>query len=182
MWLFEEECATPFLVEPEAYEGVKRIADKVADDVETVCGKRPKVYSDAAVQEKHLVLMATVGRSPLLDALVRQGVIDVSNVQGKREVYGIRLLGKGNADERESWQEIPELAQTEELLVIYGSDKRGTIYGMFHLSEVIGVSPLYFWGDATPIKRKSIRMDASVEMISKEPSVKYRRFPGKHRN
>lgn len=176
MWLFEEECATPFLVEPEAYEGVKRIADKVADDVETVCGKRPKVYSDAAVQEKHLVLMATVGRSPLLDALVRQGVIDVSNVQGKREVYGIRLLGKENADERESWQEIPELAQTEELLVIYGSDKRGTIYGMFHLSEVIGVSPLYFWGDATPIKRKSIRLDASVEMISKEPSVKYRGF------
>lgn len=176
MWLFEEEHVSPFLVEPEAYEGVKRIADKVADDVEAVCGKRPIVYTGVTRPAKQLVLMATAGRSALLDALAARGVIDLSKVQGKREVYGIHLLENANGGERGNWQEIPEFAQTEELLIIYGSDKRGTIYGMFHLSEVIGVSPLYFWGDAAPVKRKSIRLNASVETISKEPSVKYRGF------
>lgn len=176
MWLFEEGSVSPFLVEPEAYEGVKRIADKVAEDVQAVCGKRPNVHMGAAGWTKALVLMATVGQSRLLDALAVRGIIDVSKVQGKREVYGIRLLESANDGERGKWQEIPELAQTEELLIIYGSDKRGTIYGMFRLSEMIGVSPLCFWGDAAPVKRKSMRLDASAEMISKEPSVKYRGF------
>lgn len=175
MRLFEEGSVTPFLVEPEAYEGVKRIADKVADDVAMVCGKRPNVYAGKAIQAKRLVLMATVGRSELLDALAARGLVDLSKVQGKREVYSICLLENSDG-ERESWQKIPEFAQTEELLIIYGSDKRGTIYGMFHLSEAIGVSPLYFWGDATPQKRNSIRLDESIEIISKEPSVKYRGF------
>ena len=48
MWLFEEGSVSPFLVEPEAYEGVKRIADKVAEDVQAVCGKRPNVHMGEA--------------------------------------------------------------------------------------------------------------------------------------
>lgn len=176
MWLVEEGNVTPFLVEAESYEGVKRIADKVAEDVAMICGKRPKVYQNAVGTAKRMVLMATAGRSALLKALAVRGIVDLSKVQGKREVYGICLLEKANPEENGIWQEIPEFAQTEELLVIYGSDKRGTIYGMFHLSEVIGVSPLYFWGDTTPQKRNSIRLDASVAMVSKEPSIKYRGF------
>lgn len=176
MWLFEEESVTPFLVEAEAYEGVKRIATKVADDVAMVCGQRPEIFTGGVGRTKHLVLMATVGRSTLLDALAGKGTVDVSRVQGKREVYGICLLEKANGEESGKWQEIPELAGVENLLVIYGSDKRGTIYGMFHLSELTGVSPLYFWGDAEPQKVASMRVDASVEMVSKEPSVKYRGF------
>ncbi len=145
MWLFQNGNVTPFLVEEEAYEGVKRIADKVAEDVETVCGVRPRVYTGSAAQEKRMVLMATTGHSMLLAALAEQGMVDVSKVEGRREVYGIRLLqGAG--------EKIPALAGVEELLVIYGSDKRGTIYGMFHLSELLDVSPLFFWGDAVPQK------------------------------
>lgn len=176
MWLFQEGSVTPFLVEEEAWEGVKRIAEKVADDVETVCGNRPEIYQEGTGQARRLVWMATVGRSPLLATLAEQGILELSGVRRKREVYGIRLFERAKTEEESRLWNIPEFAQVEELLVIYGSDKRGTIYGMFRLSELIGVSPLYFWGDAKPGKRESMWVDSSVEMISKEPSVKYRGF------
>ena len=64
----------------------------------------------------------------------------------------------------------------DQLLLICGSDKRGTIYGMFHLSELMGVSPLVYWGDAKPVQKSSMTVGKEIEMVSKEPSVRYRGF------
>jgi hypothetical protein len=61
-------------------------------------------------------------------------------------------------------------------LVILGSDKRGTIYGMFHLSEMCGISPMIFWGDVIPKPEKEILISLNSRILSKEPSVKYRGF------
>lgn len=172
MQLFGQgECAV-FLVEQEAYEGVKRIAKKVAEDVRLVSGYRPVIAPEPTQKMRDVVLFATVGKSRLLERLGACKELDVGMVAGKREVYAIRLIHIS----RTIQQQIAELGNVEHLLVIYGSDKRGTIYGMFHLSELMGVSPLYFWGDATPAKRREMRMDESVEMVSKEPSVRYRGF------
>ena len=63
-----------------------------------------------------------------------------------------------------------------EFLVIAGSDKRGTIYGMFHISEKIGVSPWVFWADAVPKRREEVVLTDGICMVSKEPSVRYRGF------
>lgn len=175
MWLFRDENCAPFLVEKEAYEGVRRIAEKVAEDVYQVSGIRPKLCENVKDCPKSVVLFATVGKSPLLTALENCGAVDIKQAVGKREVYGIRLLEK-ESGKTAGWQEIPELIEIEELCIIYGSDKRGTIYGMFHLSELMGVSPLHFWGDALPQKRKEMEINTSDEMISKEPSVRYRGF------
>ena len=175
MWLFRDENCVSFLVEKEAYEGVKRIAEKVAEDFAQVSGIRPMICAKAQECKKSAILFATLGKSRLLTLLERCGAVDIKRVAGKREVYGVRLFEKGTA-ESTVWQEIPELKEIEELCMIYGSDKRGTIYGMFHLSELIGVSPLHFWGDAALPKRKEMQINASDEMISKEPSVRYRGF------
>lgn len=59
-------------------------------------------------------------------------------------------------------------------LVIAGSDKRGTIYGLFHLSECMGVSPLVDWSHVMPAKRPTVKLSAMDCLVSKEPSVKYR--------
>ena len=156
----------PFLVENTAYEGVKRIASKVAADVEKVSGSLPETAScvDAAVKlADRVVFCATLDKSPLLDKMAGEGKLDPSCIRGKREVYLIRLV-------EDPWDGV------KEALVICGSDKRGTIYGMFALSEYIGVSPLCYWGDAEPLRRSDVRISVDIETVSREPSVKYRGF------
>lgn len=156
---------TVFLVEETAYEGVKRIADKVALDVEKVIGKKPQCVASLEglnPATTQVVLCATVGKSAVLDALVAEGLVETIEVAGKWEVYGIKLLKSALGG--------------FEVLAIYGSDKRGTIYGMFSLSEYIGVTSLCYWGDVEPVKKEELVIGEDIEMISKEPSVKYRGF------
>lgn len=155
-------CA-PVLVETSEYEGVRRIAEKSAKDIELVTGVRPEIVTENAEKSAYMVLYATVGRSKLLEELDKQNKIELEKVCQKREVYGIQIV-------KEPWE------GTKELLVVYGSEKRGTIYGIFTLSEYIGVSPLVFWGDAKPEHKDVLLLDDTIECISKEPSVAYRGF------
>ena len=62
------------------------------------------------------------------------------------------------------------------VLVIAGSDKRGTIYGLFYLSEKLGVSPLVNWNHVLPKRREYVILTEKDSFVSKEPSVKYRGF------
>ncbi len=163
MELTNKAKRTVFLVEETAFEGVKRIAAKVAKDVEKVTGILPEVVDTLDgldVANTQVVFCATLGKSPLLQKI--QGLLRVAEVEGKREVYEISLL-----------QNVEGFA---EMLVIYGSDKRGTIYGMFGLSEYMGVSPLCFWGDAEPLKKDIMEIGQDIATVSKEPSVRYRGF------
>jgi len=159
---FDARNSCPFTVEPDAFEGVKRVAKKVAADFEKVCGKLPEI-TEKPENAPGLVLFATLGKSPLTDALIREGKFDPSPIRGKREVYQIKLIDK-------------PFDGVSKALLVCGGDKRGTIYGMFALSEFIGVSPLHFWGDAEPQKRERIEITGKIETVSKEPSVKYRGF------
>lgn len=163
MNLADSKMKTVLLVEDSAFEGVKRIASKVALDVEKVTGKKPEVVStlDGLDREgTQVIFCATIGKSSLLGKLTEE--FPVGQVEGKREVYAVKIL-----------------TQTEgfaEMLVICGSDKRGTIYGMFSLSEYIGVSPLCYWGDAVPAKKAEMIIGKDIEVVSKEPSIRYRGF------
>ena len=186
MRLVYENQAVPLLVETDAFEGVKRIAGKVAEDIRKVTGQQPRVLPPEELQAekrqpggpqekeaaagKAAILCATVGKSPLLEELAAAGALDLSGVTGKREVYLIRKLGAEQLGQTET------LSGLEQLLVICGSDKRGTIYGMFTLSEYIGVSPLYFWGDAQPRRQPDAEIGEDIQTLSKEPSVRYRGF------
>lgn len=148
--------AVPFIIEPEAYEGVRRVGKKVAQDVRKVSGARPELLT-ARPAEGGFVLCATLGRSPIADEMIAAGLLPQAEmIRGKWECYAIAPVDGG--------------------LVILGSDKRGTIYGMYTLSEYIGVSPLWYWGDAEPVKRKEILLGDDLYTVSKEPSVKYRGF------
>lgn len=61
----------------------------------------------------------------------------------------------------------------ERALVIAGSDKRGTIYGIYSLSEQIGVSPWYWWADVPPPQRSNVYA-RHIRVQHGPPSVKYR--------
>lgn len=153
----------PIVVEEEAYKGVQKIAQKSAKDMELVTGKKPEIYRNIPKNQNHIILYATVGKSSLLKKLVQADKIDLTLMKALREVYGIYLV-------EHPWEGV------EQALVVAGSDKRGTIYGIFHLSEAIGVSPLVYWGDAKPVHQDRLELDETIEMVSKEPSVRYRGF------
>lgn len=152
----------PVIVEKTAYEGVKKVALKSAGDMEMVIGECPHVL-DSYEGYEEIVLYATIGRSQLLTQLEQDGRIDLSRVSGQREVYGIYFV------------ENP-FEGVKKAVVVAGSDKRGTIYGIFTLSEKFGVSPLVYWGDAFVNCTGSITFSKEMEEISKEPSVRYRGF------
>ena len=152
----------PIVVEDTAFEGVKKVALKSAGDMEMVCGIRPQVI-DNYIENDEIILYATIGKSQLLTELEQNGKINLSSISGHREVYGIYFVDN-------------PFEGVKKALVVAGSDKRGTIYGIFTLSEKIGVSPLVYWGDAYVKCTGSIVFNKEMEEISKEPSVRYRGF------
>ena len=148
-------------VETAGHEGVELVADWLVRDMEAVFGQKPQIYVVTAagadtVSGKLPIICASADRGELAAKLGESGVIDLARISGKRECYIFKA--------------------TDKALYIIGSDKRGTIYGMLHLSELIGVSPLSDWMDIHPLKKDSVTITEADDMISKEPSVKYRGF------
>ena len=101
-----------------------------------------------------------MGKNKAIDQLVATKRIDVSKVLGGWEQYVIDLVDN-------------PFPGIKKALIVAGSDRRGTAYGMFSISEVIGVSPWYWWADAPVVKRKSLCLNVNA-FSSKAPSVKYR--------
>ena len=167
IYVVKEQTAADFLIETEAWEGVKQIGETVAEDIEAVSGC--KMAQKRKVEDctgERIILAATLGRSPLLSRLESEGKLSLEGVREKREVYLQQIID----------QPFPEYPKLKQLLIIAGSDKRGTIYGMFRLSELCGVSPLIFFGDSAPDKQPEPVITLEKPFVSKEPSVKYRGF------
>ncbi|UOZ04120.1 glycosyl hydrolase 115 family protein [Amycolatopsis sp. WQ 127309] len=135
--------------------GVRRVAGDLAADVERVTGVRPAVSIDVVPAHGPVVLVGTLGHSPLVDDLVRAGRLDVTGVAGKWETSLSQVV--------------------DGTLVLTGSDQRGVIYGVYEVSRRIGVSPWYWWADVPP--RRSAELHLPGERFSLgTPRVKYRGF------
>lgn len=160
--LYEKQCVADFYLENTAWSGVIKIVEKVCNDVEMVTGVRPEISNEVSVASE-LVIVGTIGKSTILDQMEQEGIINLSEVKGKREVYSFQIVDN-------------PIPFVERALVIAGSDKRGTIYGLFHISELMGVSPLVDWCDVKPKQLEQVIFDEKVNVISKEPSVKLRGF------
>ena len=144
------------------FEVVSIAAGMLSDDVERVTGLRPSVQAAASLQEipaGPTVIAGTIGKSGLVDALVRKGLVDVDALQGKWESYLV--------------QTVRHPSTGKPLLVIAGSDRRGTAFGLTALGRAIGVSPWYWWADVVPQQRKSLYVQRG-RFVQKEPSVQYR--------
>lgn len=161
--LFTKGKLASVVLEKTAVAGMDYMAGIFCEDVERVTGNCPKIQETIEGAEWEVVLLATCGHSDYLEQMEKSGEIDLSQIRGKREVYGIFNIKS-------------ECLQGRNVLVIAGSDKRGTIYGMFHISEAMGVSPWVFWADACPLKKDEVIFGEEIATISKEPSVKYRGF------
>ena len=148
----------------EDYDGLSLIAASVAKDISLVTKEKAKanVITKTESLKEYAIIAGSIGNNAVIDSLIEQGKVDASQIKGKREVYRIQVV------------ENP-VANVKKAIVVIGSDKRGTIYGLYHISEKMGVSPWVYWGDATPVAKDVVQIpEKELTVTSKEPSVKYR--------
>ncbi|MFI6487677.1 glycosyl hydrolase 115 family protein [Streptomyces sp. NPDC050564] len=145
----------PVVVSPDDHPGVVRVAGDLRDDIERVTGARP---GNAMARE--VVLVGTIGRSPLIDGLIASGKLDVTGVRGRWET---------------SLQTVVErpMPGVDRAFVVAGSDPRGTIFGAYDVSYGIGVSPWYWWDDVRPTRRDALYV-LPGRHTQGTPAVKYR--------
>ena len=142
------------VVDKNDWQSVLKAAHDLSDDVRKVTGFcAPLNDKGEMINDKPSIIVGTIGKSRLIDRLVKQKKINVRQVKGQWESYLIDVAD-GN-------------------LVIAGSDKRGTIYGIYDLSQRIGVSPWYWWADV-PVKHQDEVWYDGGRFVQPSPSVKYR--------
>jgi hypothetical protein len=155
----KEELAVLY-VDSRDYPGVVRAANDLQADIARVTSRTAKVTHEKTELGKNAVIIGTIGKSQIIDQLAKDGKVDVAPITGKWESFVIAVVPK-------------PLAGVENALVIAGSDKRGTIYGIYDLSEQIGVSPWYWWADV-PVEHKDSLFVKAGKYVQGPPAVKYR--------
>ncbi|QJD79265.1 glycosyl hydrolase 115 family protein [Spirosoma rhododendri] len=147
------------LTGPDEYAGVRRAMKSLEADIIRVTGAKPAPSPDSK-DPKELILVGTLGKSPLIDKLVSDKKIDLSGLVGKWETYVTQVVDN-------------PMPGVDPALVIAGSDKRGTIYGLYDLSAQIGVSPWHWWADV-PVQTQKALYVLPGRHTAGTPAVKYR--------
>jgi hypothetical protein len=155
-----DKIPAEILVSSNDWPGVIRAANDLAADVNRVTGKSPAIFNAPKSAGKNAVIIGTIGKSKFIDQLIREKKIDVSEISNQWESFFLQVVP----------QPFPGI---DKALVICGSDKRGTIYGIYDLSGQIGVSPWYFWADVPPQHHDQLFVRAG-KFVQGPPSVKYR--------
>ena len=130
--LVQAKAAAAVYVDSGDYAGIVRAAGDLVADIARVTGATAATVHDGKALGANVVIAGTIGKSALINRLIREGKIDAAQVKGKWEAFLIQVVARP----------LPGVASA---LVIAGSDKRGAIYGIYDLSEQIGVSPWHFW-------------------------------------
>src|SRR5262245_58235341 len=138
----------PLYVSAEDFPGVVRAVNDLRADLERVTGSAPTVTTTGAPSGR-VVIVGTLGKSPIVDRLVRDKKLDARALAGKWEAFVIKAVDNP----------LPGVSQA---LIVAGSDKRGTIYGVYDLSQEIGVSPWYWWADVSTPRRAGLYVNAGV--------------------
>ena len=137
------------VIDEQDWKGVIRAANDLSDDIRKVTGTASSVVTGKTADQS--IIIGTIGKSLIIDRLIRQKKLNIKPIKGKWEGYIINLVD-GN-------------------LVIAGNDKRGTIYGIYEISKHIGVSPWYWMADAPVAHKDELYFD---DYQAEWPAVKYR--------
>jgi hypothetical protein len=151
--------SVPIVISSDDFSGVQRVAKDLQQDIERVTDAKPELLTQLPQDAKTVVVVGTIGKSPLIDELIANGQLDATGVTGCWEASVTECI-------ENPWPGI------ERALVIAGSDKRGTIFGMYELSRQIGVSPWYWWADVPPRKVNALYVLPGRHVD--QPKVKYR--------
>ncbi|HEY1803529.1 MAG TPA: glycosyl hydrolase 115 family protein [Terracidiphilus sp.] len=158
--LAENGHPAPLVVSDSDWPGVARAVGDLGQDVGRVTGHDATVLKSDAPKGDEIVLIGTIGKSPLIDSLIKRHKLDVSGIAGQWEAVVTVVVDHPMMGVRRA-------------LVIAGADKRGTIYGIYDLSEQIGVSPWYWWADVRVPHADALYVQPG-RYVQPTPAVKYR--------
>jgi hypothetical protein len=148
-WQLTSGGTVSIYVDANDLKGVNRAAQDLTKDIQLVCGVSSSVVHDG----KATIVVGTLVHSAIIDEMAKKGVIDKKEMVGKNEKYIITSV--------------------DNQLIIAGSDRRGTIFGIYELSQQIGVSPWYWWADVPVEKHERIYIKNGT-YTDGEPAVRYR--------
>lgn len=140
--------------------GILRAVKNLQSDFQKVTGEQPTILNQISGMNAPLIIIGTVGTKSVIDDLIKQKKIDAKSLTGKREKYVIQSVSN-------------PFPGVSEAIVIAGSDKRGTIYGIYEVSQQIGVSPWHYWADV-PVEAKENLYFKKGIYTDGEPAVEYR--------
>jgi hypothetical protein len=152
--------AAAIFVDPADWPGVIRAAKDLQADILRVTGRNTTVSANLNQLAGKPIIIGTIGKSDGIRRLVQSGKIDIKQIEGKWESFFLQVV-------QNPFPGIPSA------LVIAGSDKRATIYGIYDLCEQMGVSPLRWWADV-PVRHKDALYIKPGKYLQGAPSVKYR--------
>ncbi|MEY2916310.1 MAG: hypothetical protein RIS73_24, partial [Bacteroidota bacterium] len=138
---------------------VKKSAKFLQQDIEAVTGKKFSIVN-AIPSAKNIIIIGSIENSSLIKQLVQQKKINIATFKNKWEAYQIQTIKN-------------PFKGIDNALVIAGSDRRGTAFGVFEISKQIGVSPWYWWADV-PVRKKVNLFIRANTILTDAPKVKYR--------
>ena len=136
--------------------GIGIAVENLTEDFSRVCGQKPRRVTEVT---PNCIIVGSL-ESKYIKSLIKSRRIDKKELQGKNEKYIITTVSR-------------PVNGVEQALVIAGSDRRGTIYGIYELSRQLGVSPWYWWMDVPVVKRDEAYVNPGL-YTDGEPAVKYR--------
>jgi len=156
----ENKQTAPLVVSENEFSGVLSVAGFFQNDMKLMGIPQPEIVIGMIPSVKQIILAGTLGQSSLLDELVQKGKIDVLDIKDKWEATLVQVVDH-------------PFPGVDKALVVAGSDKRGTIYGILDLSRQLGVSPWYWWADV-PVRRQEAIYIKGGRQVTESPKVKYR--------
>ncbi|MFM2326117.1 MAG: hypothetical protein RIR31_319 [Bacteroidota bacterium] len=138
---------------------VKKSAQFLQQDIEAVTGKKLQL-TNTIPSAKNIIIIGSIKNSSLIKQLVQQKKINIASFKNKWEAYQIQTIKN-------------PFKGIDNALVIAGSDRRGTAFGVFEISKQIGVSPWYWWADV-PVRKKVNLFIKANTILTDAPKVKYR--------
>lgn len=141
---------------------VRKSVSLFAEDVHRVTGQTLKIDTSkpGEVSSRYAIIVGTIGKSEWINSLVARNKIDTTTISGSWERYLVDVVHN-------------PAPGIKKAIVIAGSDRRGTAYGLLSVSRAIGVSPWYWWADAPVKQQKQLAVNVHT-YTSKEPTVKFR--------
>jgi hypothetical protein len=153
------EQAAPILVDAGEDSLVHKAAQMFRQDIERVSGKTASLHSSLP-SSQYVIIIGSIGKSSYLQQLIKSGKLKTGKLKPQWEGYQVQLVDA-------------PFSGISQALVIAGSDRRGTAYGVLELSQQMGVSPWYWWADV-PVKKKNEIYIKPGTFLADAPKVKYR--------
>lgn len=157
--LVHQNKAATIFVDPSDFKVVNIVANALQEDIFDISNQRPVVTVSNALSS-YCIIIGTIGHSKLIDSLIQLKKINVDQIKNKWESYTLQTINQ-------------PFKNVKQALVIAGSDRRGTAFGVFELSKRLGVSPWKWWADVRPEKHLSVYLRPG-KIVQGSPSVKYR--------